>query len=272
VGSSPTPGTIACMITTFLPRAFRLAMLLSLASIPASTQSLPLLRPPAVPLISHDPYFSVWSMADHLNDAPTSHWTGKPNSLTALARIDGKTYQLMGKERGIETLEQRRLEVSPTRTLYQFAGAGVSIDLTFLTPAFPDDLGVLSRPLTYIEWRVSSSSGEYQVELYLDASSELVVNTPDQPVTWSRFQLDGQTVLRMGSREQPVLAKRGDDLRIDWNYLYMAANAPRDSPPPAHSMPTLSARFGVKAGFPTRTISPTALSRGAVPATCLPAV
>jgi Domain of unknown function (DUF5127)/Domain of unknown function (DUF4964) len=206
VGSSPTPGTIACIITTFLPRAFRLAMLLSLATIPASTQSLPLLRPPAVPLISHDPYFSVWSMADHLNDAPTSHWTGKPNSLTALARINGKTYQLMGKERGIETLEQRRLEVSPTRTLYQFAGAGVSIDLTFLTPAFPDDLGVLSRPLTYIEWRVSSSSGEYQVELYLDASSELVVNTPDQPVTWSRFQLDGQTVLRMGSREQPVLA------------------------------------------------------------------
>src|SRR5205823_690957 len=102
----------------------------------------------------------------------------------------------------------------------------VNIELTFLTPALPTDLDVLSRPLTYIEFRVSSTSGEHAVELYFDASSELVVNTPDQPVTWARYQLDGQPVLRIGSREQPVLAKRGDDLRIDWGYLYLAADRP----------------------------------------------
>src|SRR5262249_13842103 len=57
-----------------------------------------------------------------------------------------------------------------------------------------------------------------------DAGGDLVVNTTDQPIAWSRYQLNGQPVLRMGSREQPVLAKRGDDLRIDWGYLYLAAD------------------------------------------------
>jgi len=209
-------------------RLLRFGALANVLAVAALAQPLAPVRPPAVPLVAHDPYFSIWSMADRLTDEGTAHWTGKPNSLCALVRVDGKAYQVMGRERTAgATLEQVGLEVLPTRTIYRFAGAGIQLDLTFFTPALPDDLEVLSRPLTYIEWSVAAADGkDHEVSLYFDASSELVVNTADQPVEWSRLRLDGQTVLRMGSRDQPVLAKRGDDLRIDWGYLYLMAGQP----------------------------------------------
>jgi hypothetical protein len=182
-------------------------------------------RPPSVPLVTHDPYFSIWSMADHLNDAPTKHWTGAVHSLSSLIRIDGKVFRLMGSEpRGAVPLEQTGLEALPTHTIYRFAGAGVRVSLTFLTPALPDDLDVLSRPATYLTWSVESTDGAgHQAALYFDAGSEITVNTKDEPVTWSRYRLGENEVLRTGSRQQPVLEKSGDDLRGDWGYLYAIA-------------------------------------------------
>jgi hypothetical protein len=165
-------------------------------------------------------------MADRLTAENTRHWTGKPNTLSALVRVDGKTYRVMGRDpQRTPALEQTRLEVTPTRTMYEFTGGGVKVGLTFFTPALPGDLDVLSRPLTYIEWTVASADGaSHAASVYFEAGADLVVNTPDEPVLAARYQLDGQPALRMGSTEQPVLAKRGDDLRIDWGYLYLASD------------------------------------------------
>ena len=105
------------------------------------------LRPPSVPLVACDPYFSIWSPADKLTDADTTYWTGKPQRLSSLVRIDRKSFQLMGVEpAGIPALPQTNLAVLPTRTVYTFTGSGALLTLTFMTADLPEDLDVLSRP------------------------------------------------------------------------------------------------------------------------------
>ncbi len=185
-------------------------------------------RPPAVPLVTHDPYFSVWSMADRLTGAPTKHWTGKPQSLVGLVRVDGEIFRIAGvvPREQLPPLPQTGLEVLPTRTIYRFAGQGIALSLTFLTPALPEDLGVLSRPATYVIWEArSTDQRQHEVSVYLDVSKDLAVNLPQQRVAWGRYKLDDTAVLRMGTAQQPVLQNSGDDLRIDWGYLYLAVPA-----------------------------------------------
>jgi hypothetical protein len=191
---------------------------------PENAQSQSPLRPPAVPLITHNPYFSVWSMANRLTDEPTRHWTGAEQPLTGLARIDGKTYRFMGNSpEDLPAMQQTALEITPTHTRYSFTAGGIDLQLSFFTPAFPDDLDTLSRPVTYVSWEARATDGRgHDVSVFMDAGPRIAVNTPDQPVVWSRTRTKSLTVLNVGSRDQQPLNRSGDNLRIDWGYFHLA--------------------------------------------------
>jgi len=188
------------------------------------SQETPAGRPPAVPLVVHDPYFSIWSFGDRLaNDWPW-HWTGRVHALSSMVRVDGLTYRIMGQPLpDVPAMKQIGLRVWPTRTVYEFEGSGVHVTLTFLSPVLPKNLDVLSRPLTYIVWDVRATDRlTHTVQIYFDNTAELVVNGVSQQVVWGRGTADHVTWMRMGSQEQPVLAASGDDRRIDWGYVYTA--------------------------------------------------
>ena len=187
--------------------------------------SLAALRPPSVPLVTHDPYLSIWSPADRLTDADTVHWTGKTQCLASLVRIDAKVFRLLGKNpAGVPALPQTSVEVLPLRTIYSFAGEGVKVSLTFMTPALPDDLMIYSRPVTYITWTSQSTDGkEHEVAFSLTASAEITVNTANEKVICNRRDTADLVVLKTGSKDQLILGMKGDDLRINWGYLYIAA-------------------------------------------------
>jgi hypothetical protein len=182
-------------------------------------------RPPAIPLVTHDPYFSIWSFADRPTDDITRHWTGKTNGMCCMAIIDGACLRLLGTYPGdVPAMKETSSTISPTRTVFDFSGNGVALTMSFLSPLLPDSLDLFSRPLTYISWSVRSTDGKpHRVRVYFDHTAELCLNTADQDVSWSRVRLQGLDVMRMGSTQQPVLQKKGDDVRIDWGYVYLAA-------------------------------------------------
>ncbi len=179
---------------------------------------------PAVPLVTHDPYFSVWSMSDKLTDKFTQHWTGTTNAMTSLVQIDGKCFRLMGpRPEGVPALEQKSVRVFPTRTIYTFSGAGVDVTVEFLSPLLTEDINILTRPASYITYAFKSADGKtHEVSIYFDCSAEWVVNTTSQKVIWSRYQAKDLDLLSFASLDQPVLKTSGDDRRIDWGRMYLA--------------------------------------------------
>jgi hypothetical protein len=182
------------------------------------------LRAPAVPLIAHDPYFSVWSNSDELTGGPTRHWTGSPQRFNGIIRIDGHNFRYLGNADGrVPALKESSRKITPTRTIVTFESPQVELRLSFFSPAFPDDIAVMARPVTYLEWEVKSRDGaEHDVVLYLDIDGAIATNTSLEPVVWSRARVEGLQLLKLGSQKQPVLEEWGDNLRINWGYFYLA--------------------------------------------------
>lgn len=183
------------------------------------------LRAPSVPLITVDPYFSVWSPADRLTDVATEHWTGKPNTMTGVATIDGKDYFFMGRSnRPAEYMTQTALNITALTTEYKFTAGGVELTANFSTPLLPDDYYYFTRPVSYLKLSYKSLDGAaHKVSAKISVSEEICLDWRGQmPVTTEMIEKDGVRMAKMGSTAQRVLERRGDDIRIDWGYFYLA--------------------------------------------------
>jgi hypothetical protein len=336
-------------------------------------------RAPAYPLITHDPYFSIWSFSDTLNKTATKHWTGTDHALSGLMRVDGRTYNFLGdlkyeakdlvpsgeekgydcffteskpgenwteptykvsgwkKGRGpfsdkpvkgetkwtsreiwvrrtfivedlnieklilrlkndddvevflngtkiyscapcvnssfaeieleesiksklikgqnllalhcvntggdalldagfakrqfvknVEQAIQQSVIVTATATRYKFKCGGVDLDLSFISPLLMDSLNLMARPVSYIDYTLVANDGQtHDVQVYIGASSTIAANTPRQKVHIDKYKINSRQILKIGTIEQPILKKKGDNLRIDWGYLYLTV--PEDS-------------------------------------------
>ena len=188
------------------------------------------MRAPSYPLITVDPYFSVWSPSDTLNGSVTRHWTNKPNTLLGKAEIDGTEYRFLGRLHAKDdtpVMRQIAADVTALSTTYLFEAAGVRLSAVFTTPLLMDDLALMTRPVSYLHIGVESADGcPHTVQVSVMASEELCLNyRGEDTVVTELLTENGIASAKMGSTAQPVLAKSGDDIRINWGYFYLSVPA-----------------------------------------------
>jgi hypothetical protein len=329
-------------------------------------------KAPAYPLVVHDPYFSIWSFTDKLNESTTKHWTGKDNSLLGLLSVDGELFKFLGEpvrelktiladgelqsyncqftetkpagdwtsvdyndakwqtgkgmfgtkdiepqsiwsskeiwirrtfdfkqtsihelllkakyddnveiyingekifnagccsankeillsksieqklrngknvlamycentggqayidaalydrlpSRPIQQGVQKSVEITATQTKYEFHCGTVDLSVQFLSPLLMDDLDLYSRPISFIMFNVKSNDGkQHYVKLFFDASPDLVKNRRPQITETSFYEKYGIVFQKTGTKDQSILKRKGDDVRIDWGYSYLA--------------------------------------------------
>ncbi len=187
---------------------------------------------PAYPLITCDPFFSVWSMCDKLNGENTRHWTGALHPMTGIITIDGIPKIFMGRFRhnpnscplDFELIEQKEVKVTPLKTTYLFADTSIELEVSFMTPLIPNDLKLMSRPVSYISYNIKSiDSKQHRCSVYIDVSALLSVNKVGESVRFDRTDLS----VCCGRGKADMLKTSGDDHRINWGYLHLAAPAGR---------------------------------------------
>lgn len=183
-------------------------------------------RLPAYPLVTVDPYFSIWSPTDKLYNSRTMNWTGIENQLAGYIKVDGVTKRFLGRERDF-AIAQTSVECRPMTTVYTFEGMGIKLEASFFTPLFLDNPSLLSRPVSYIRFDVTPTDKKaHDVEIYFDMAAQVCRERDNQKISFSKGKLkDGTNFVSAGRIEQPVLEKSGDHLMIDWGRAYLCSDS-----------------------------------------------
>lgn len=179
------------------------------------------LRPAAVPLITVDPFFSIWSGYDQLSCGATQHWSGNIKPIIAGVRVDGKFYSMCCVTENYVfshiRLPQTDLKITPLSSIYTFENEDVKVTLTFTTPALLDRPDILSRPVSYVEYDIIPKKEGIKTEFVFGMSATLSVDKYNQNVEFHKTPFS----VCCGNTVQNPLGRSGDGIGIDWGYLHL---------------------------------------------------
>lgn len=130
----------------------------------------------------------------------------------------------MGVDKNVKVAEQKSVDVLATSSYYTFACGPMELDVVFTAPMLIDNYDLLSSPINYISYRVRSTDGKkHDVQMMLTASPKIATNNEHQATITEMVTEHGIRYAKTGTIEQPILAKSGDHICIDWGHLYVPA-------------------------------------------------
>ncbi len=179
-------------------------------------------RPAAVPLITVDPYFSIWSCNDCLHDDTTRNWTEKPNPIMVGINVCDKFYSMGATSNDFvqagHKMLQTGLEVRPLSTIYKFENEFAEVTLTFVTPLLIDRPDIFSRPISYIEYDIKRKCEEdKKIEFVFGINARCCVGNANEEVTFRQTEFS----MCCGNKVQKLLSESGDMVGINWGYLHL---------------------------------------------------
>ncbi len=180
---------------------------------------------PAYPLITVDPFFSIWSKSDKLYDSNTVLWCGLKKELTGKINVDGRIYRFMGLGKE-PIIPQTALEVTPYITFYTFENADFALTVKFWTPLLLDNLYDLSLPCSFIEYDIRfNDSKKHTVNISLSMHENFCYNIKKSVMKKIVSMSCGKAAV-MGRKTQKPIYKSGDAVAADWGYFYLFGGEP----------------------------------------------
>ncbi len=179
---------------------------------------------PALPLITHDPFFSIWDANETPTAGQTTHWTGLPAGLTGTVVIDGVQRKFLGKG-GRPAMTRTEVNITPLSTEYVYEDAGVRLTVRFTSPLLLDDLDILSTPISYIDFAVDFTDGkEHEVTVRMAPSLNLCYNGNQMPRMRADAFVAGDLQFAHAEQvQQSPLSGSADICTVDWGYLFLAS-------------------------------------------------
>ena len=140
------------------------------------------------------------------------------------AHLDAGLYETLPTPASLPQARQTAATLTATQTTYTFAAGPVTLTVSFLSPLLLDELETLARPISYVTCTAAATDGRpHATQVLLTEAGTLASNTPYQEVADRPGTAGSLRWRAVGTTQQPVLAKAGDNVRIDWGYAYLAA-------------------------------------------------
>ena len=181
------------------------------------------MRLPAYPLVTVDPFFSIWSRSDTLNAADTTLWTGHRKRIVGKVSVDGREYTFLGK--GDDPLPQLACTVDFTETTCVFGNVEIELTARFRGAHVLDKPELLFAPVSYIDIEVrSADGGAHAVEVTIEVFDEIAKKNALAPCVFRIGKTDCAEFVTVRKKCARPLAYSGDHVVADWGEYFIAGD------------------------------------------------